>query len=62
MISYRIRKFSPVLGRDDVHDTEWVPWVAADLVVNFDITRLISADLDALLAGEGVLQSVAEKN
>ena len=47
---------------DHVHSTEREPGVASDLVVNFDIARLVSADFDALLAGEGVLQSVAEQD
>ena len=46
---------------DHVHSTEREPGVASDLVVNFDIARPVSADFDALLAGEGELQSVAEE-
>ena len=47
---------------DHVHSTEREPGVASDLVVNFDIARLVSADFDRLLAGESVLQSVAEQD
>ena len=54
--------FSSLGQRDDIHHAHWVSVVTADLVVNFDITRLIFADLDRLLAGEGVLESVAEQN
>lgn len=47
---------------DDVHDTERVPGVAADLSVDLEVSLLVSADLDSLLAGESVLQSVAEQD
>lgn len=42
--------FSRLGNRDHVHAAERVPRVAADLVVNFDIARLISADFERLLA------------
>ena len=47
--------------RDHIHSTKRVPGVASDLVVNFDIARPVSADFDALLAGEGEFQPVAEQ-
>lgn len=42
--------FSRLRKLDHVHAAEWVPRVAADLVVNFDIARLIAADFNRLLA------------
>ena len=36
--------------------------VATDLTVNLNITGLVLADFDSLLAGEGVSQSVAEQD
>jgi len=47
---------------DHVHHAEWVSVVTTDLVVNLDIARLVLADFDSLLAGEGVAQSVAEQD
>ena len=47
---------------DHIHRADGVSRITADLVVNFDIARLIPADFSHLLAGEGVLQSVAEKD
>ena len=47
---------------NDIHAAEWEPWIATNFVVNLDIAILVSADFDALLAGEGVLQSVAEQD
>ena len=46
---------------NDIHAAEWEPWIATNFVVNLDIAILVSADFDALLAGEGELQSVAEE-
>ncbi len=54
--------FASLGERDDVHHAEREPVVAADLVVNFDIARLVFADFDRLLAGEGVVKSVAEQD
>ena len=54
--------FAGLGKRDDVHNSEREPVVAADLVVNFDIARLVFADFDRLLAGEGVAQSVAKQD
>jgi hypothetical protein len=51
-----------LLNGDDVHEAEGEPVVFSFSVVNFDIGTLVLADLDALLAGEGVLESVLEKN
>jgi len=47
---------------NDIHAAEWEPWIATNFVVNLDIAILVSADFDALLAGEGVLQSIAEQD
>jgi len=46
---------------NDIHEAEGEPVISPDFVVNLDIGRLVLADLDALLAGESVLESVAEK-
>lgn len=54
--------FARLRDRDDIHGSEREPGVAAHLVVNFDIARLVLADLNHLLAGEGVLESVAEEH
>lgn len=35
-----------LVDRDDVHEAKWEPWVSSDLVVNFDLTFSLSADLD----------------
>jgi hypothetical protein len=51
-----------LLNGNDVHEAEGEPVVFSFSVVNFDIGALVLADLDALLAGEGVLESVLEKN
>ena len=36
--------------------------VSSNSVVNLDIATLVPADFEGLLAGEGILQSVAEEN
>ena len=47
---------------NNIHAAEGESGVATDFVVNLDVARLVSADFDALLAGEGVLKSVAEQD
>jgi hypothetical protein len=48
---------------DDVHEAEGESVVSADLVVHSDVSVvLVSADLEALNAGESVLQSVSEED
>jgi hypothetical protein len=47
---------------NDVHEAEGVLVVSSYSVVNFDVGILITADLDALLAGESVLKSGLKKN
>jgi hypothetical protein len=51
-----------LLNGNDVHEAEGEPVVLSFSVVNFDIGTLVLADLDALLAGESILESVLEKN
>ena len=51
-----------LLNGDDVHESKGEPVVSSFSVVNFDIGTLVLADLQAFLAGEGVLKSVLEKN
>lgn len=50
------------LDRDDVHEAERVLAVSADLAVDLDETFLVLADLDHLLVGEGVLQTLSQQN
>jgi len=47
---------------DDVLKASGVFVISANLVVHTDETFLVSADLDALLGGQGVLQLVLQKN
>lgn len=48
---------------NDVHEAEGESVVSADLVVHSDVSVvLVSADLEALNAGESVLQSVSEED
>jgi hypothetical protein len=47
---------------DDVHHADGVSRVFAHLVVNLNIAGLILDDFHDLLAGEGILQSVAEQD
>jgi hypothetical protein len=48
---------------DDVHEAEGESVVSADFVVHSDVSVvLVSADLEALNAGESVLQSVSEED
>ena len=54
--------FAGLLDGDDIHGAEGVPVVLANLVVNFDIARLVLADLNNLLAGEGIFKSVSEQH
>ena len=47
---------------EHVHKSEWVPWISSGSVVNFEIASSNSAHLERLLAGESVLESVAEQH
>jgi len=47
---------------DDIAKTEGEPVVASFFVVNFDVGRLVLANLHALLAGESVLKTVLQQN
>lgn len=47
---------------DHVHEAQRESGVSSRLTVNFDIARLVLADLDCLLAGEGIRESVAEQD
>ena len=47
---------------EHIHQAEWVAWVSSCSVVNFDVGIFVSADLDCLLAGESVSESVAEQD
>ena len=48
---------------DDIHEADWESVISSDFVVNLDVGIIsVSADLKCLLAGKGVLQSVAEEN
>jgi len=47
---------------NDVLESEGEARISSDSVVNLDIGILVSADLEALLAGECVLKSVFEKD
>ena len=51
-----------LVNGDDVHEASGEPMVTSVLVINLDVGRLVLADLDALLVGEGVLQSVLEQD
>lgn len=47
---------------DDIAETEGVSVVAPLFVVNFDVGTLVLENLDALLAGESILETVLQKN
>jgi len=47
---------------EHIHKSEWVLWVSSGSVVNFEIASSNSAHLERLLAGESVLESVAEQH
>jgi len=47
---------------NNILETKREAVVSSNSVVNLDIATLVSADFEALLAGESILQSVAEKN
>lgn len=52
--------FVGLLDRDDIHETGWVFHVGSDFTVDFDHSSL--KDFLALVAGEGVVESVSEKD
>jgi hypothetical protein len=47
---------------DDIAETEGESVVASLFVVNFDVGTLVLENLDALLAGESILETVLQKN
>jgi len=47
---------------DNVHEAKGETVISSDFVVNLDIGISVFADLEALLAGESVLKSVAEQD
>jgi len=54
---------SGLVDGDDVHESEGESVISSDLVVHSDVSVvLILADLDALVTGEGVLQSGPEED
>lgn len=51
-----------LLEGDDVHNAKRETGVSSDFVVNLDQAFLVSDNLDGLLTGEGVSQSVSEED
>jgi hypothetical protein len=66
VLSLDVPKESEVLtgpvDRDNIHEAERVLSVSPDLSVDLDKAFFVLADLDNLLVGEGVLQSLSQKN
>lgn len=47
---------------NNVHLAEWVSVISSDLSIDLDETLLLSANLKALLSGQGVFQSLLKQN
>jgi len=47
---------------NNVLEANWEFVVSSDFVIDLEVGRLVSANLDALLAGECILEPVTEKN
>jgi len=54
--------FTCLFDGNNILESKWETWVSSNSVIDFDIVIFVSADLEALLARESVLESVAEKH
>lgn len=53
---------SSLVNGNNIHDSEWVSGVLSDLAIDFNVAILILDNLDDLLSGEGISESVLEEN
>lgn len=54
--------FFCLFNSNNIHLSEWISWVSADLTVDLDVSVLVLDDLLGLVSGQSVLQSQLEEH